>query len=85
VGHADSVGATQARDLLVETTARILRDLAEPQAVVNAKDEAWRKNLWRALEDAGLTRAWVPESLDGAGASLADGFEILRHRCQLAT
>jgi len=78
VGHADSVGATQARDLLVETTARILRDLAEPQAVVNAKDEAWRKNLWRALEDAGLTRAWVPESLDGAGASLADGFEVLR-------
>ena len=78
MGHADSVGATQARDLLVETTARIFRDLAEPQAVVNAKDEAWKKNLWRALEDAGLTRAWVPESLDGAGASLADGFEVLR-------
>ena len=78
MGHADPVGATQARDLLVETTARIFRDLAEPQAVVHAKNESWKKDLWRALEDAGLTRAWVPESLDGAGASIADGFEILR-------
>ena len=27
--------------------------------------------------DAGLTLAWVPEKLGGAGASLADGFAIL--------
>lgn len=78
MGHAESVGATQARELLVETTTRMFRDLADPQAVVNARDDAWKAALWRALEDAGLTRAWVPESLDGAGASIADGFEILR-------
>jgi acyl-CoA dehydrogenase len=78
VGHAESVGATQARELLVETTTRMFRDLADPQAVVNARDEAWKTALWRALEEAGLTRAWVPEALDGAGASIADGFEILR-------
>ena len=78
MGHADSAGATQARDLLVETTARIFRDLAEPQSVLHAKDESWKKKLWGALEEAGLTRAWVPEALDGAGASLADGFEVLR-------
>src|SRR5687767_720540 len=56
----------------------MFRDLADPQTVVNARDEAWKTALWRALEEAGLTRAWVPESLDGAGASIADGFEILR-------
>ena len=78
MGHADSASATQARDLLVDTTARIFRDLAEPQAVLHAKDDSWKKKLWGALEEAGLTRAWVPESLDGAGASLADGFEVLR-------
>lgn len=79
MGHAESVGAaTQARDLLVETTTRMFRDLAGPQAVVNARDDAWKEALWRELEEAGLTRAWVPEALDGAGASLADGFEILR-------
>jgi acyl-CoA dehydrogenase len=76
MGHAESVA--QARDLLVETTARIFRDLAEPQAVVNAKGEDWKGALWRALEEAGLTRAWVPESLGGAGAGLADGFEVAR-------
>jgi alkylation response protein AidB-like acyl-CoA dehydrogenase len=32
---------------------------------------------WRALEDHGLTRAWVPEAAGGAGASLVDGFAIL--------
>ena len=79
MGHAETVGATQARDLLVDTTARIFRDLAEPQAILHAKDDSsWKKKLWSALEEAGLTRAWVPEALDGAGASLAHGFEILR-------
>ena len=78
MGHAESAGATQARELLVETTTRMFRDLADPQAVVNARDEAWKTALWRALEEAGVTRAWVPESLDGAGASIADGFEIVR-------
>ncbi len=73
MGHADSAVA-----LLVQTTARIFGDLAEPQAVLHAKDESWKKKLWSALEEAGLTRAWVPEALDGAGASLADGFEVLR-------
>ena len=78
MGHADSAGAAQARDLLVETTARMFRELADPQAVVRAKDDSWKSVLWRALEEAGLTRAWVPEALDGAGAGIADGFEILR-------
>lgn len=73
MGHADSAVA-----LLVQTTARIFRDLAEPQAVLHARDDSWKQKLWSALEEAGLTRAWVPESLDGAGASLSDGFEVLR-------
>jgi len=78
VGHAETVGTAQAGNLLVDTTARIFRDLAEPQAVLHARDDAWKKKLWGALEEAGLTRAWVPESLDGAGASIADGFEVAR-------
>lgn len=65
-------------DLAVETTSRIFRDLGDPQALNSARDDAWRAPLWRALEEAGLTRAWVPEALGGAGASLADGFEVLR-------
>ena len=80
MGHhsAESVDADPARDILVDTITRMLRDLGEPQALIHARDDSWKTVLWRALEDAGLTRAWVPERFDGAGARIADGFEILR-------
>jgi alkylation response protein AidB-like acyl-CoA dehydrogenase len=80
VGHssAQAVGLAEARDILAQTTSRMLRDLADPQALAAAPDAAWRAPLWSALEDAGLTRAWVPEALNGAGAGIADGFEVLR-------
>src|SRR6185437_392341 len=42
-----------------------------------ARDQSWRQKLWRALADAGLTLAWVPEKQGGAGGSLTDGFAIL--------
>jgi acyl-CoA dehydrogenase len=61
-----------------ETAARIFADLADPQAINRAPDGAWREPLWRALAGSGLTLAWVPEDGGGAGASLADGFEILQ-------
>jgi acyl-CoA dehydrogenase len=63
---------------IAEATARIFADLADPQAVNAARDDAWRAPLWAALEETGLTRAWVPELRGGAGATLADGFEVLR-------
>lgn len=66
-----------AGNLIADATRRIFRDLGDPQEI-NHAGEAWREPLWRALEQAGLTRAWVPEALGGAGASLAEGFEILR-------
>ncbi len=56
----------------------MFRDLADPQVLAANPDAAWQAPLWRALEDAGLTRAWVPEPLNGAGAGIADGFEVLR-------
>lgn len=64
--------------IVAETAARIFADLADPQTINSAKTEAWKKPLWDALADAGLTLAWVPEDLGGAGADMADGFEVLR-------
>jgi acyl-CoA dehydrogenase len=61
-----------------DTAARIFADLADPQTINHAKDGSWRELLWRALTESGLTLAWVPEDRGGAGASLADGFEILQ-------
>ncbi|MFM9845912.1 MAG: acyl-CoA dehydrogenase family protein [Hyphomicrobiaceae bacterium] len=64
-------------NIVAETAARIFADLADPQTINSAKSGAWKADLWRALEDAGLTLAWVPDTLGGAGASLSDGFEVL--------
>lgn len=64
--------------IVAETAARIFEDLGDPQTVNQAKDDAWQGPLWASLEESGLTLAWVPESLGGAGASLADGFEVVK-------
>jgi acyl-CoA dehydrogenase len=68
---------TESDPIVAETAARIFADLADPQTINRARDEDWREPLWRALADAGLTLAWVPEDYGGAGASLGDGFAIL--------
>ena len=62
---------------VAETAARIFADLADPQALTKAKDESWRAPLWKALEEAGLTQAWTPDSVGGTGAEMADGFAVL--------
>ena len=63
--------------IVAETAARIFADLADPQEVNSARDDAWKTPLWRALSDAGLTLAWVPEEQGGTGAEIADGFAVL--------
>jgi acyl-CoA dehydrogenase len=68
---------------IAETTRRILSDLADPQAINKAGD-AWKAPAWAALEEAGLTLAWVPEDLGGAGADLADAFAALREAGRFA-
>jgi acyl-CoA dehydrogenase len=70
--------AGESDHIVAETAARIFADLADPQTVNRAPDGTWRAPLWRALAESGLALAWVPETLGGAGAGIADGFEILR-------
>ncbi len=68
---------SEADSIVAETAARIFADLADPQTINAAKDEGWREPLWNALAESGLTLAWVPEELGGAGAGLAEGFELM--------
>lgn len=63
--------------IVAETASRIFADLADPQTINSSKTEAWKQPLWAALSEAGLTLAWVPDDLGGAGAGLADGFEVM--------
>ena len=81
---SDPDDSTGADSMLRDTTARIFADLADPQTLNAAPDTAWKAPLWAALEQAGLTLAWVGEANGGAGAETLDGFEILRVAGQYA-
>lgn len=70
--------------IVAETATRIFRDLCDPQTVNKAAGENWKGPAWTALEEAGLTLAWVPDELGGAGADLADGFAVLRETGRFA-
>ena len=70
--------------IVVETTRRIFADLCDPQTVNAAKDESWKPALWQALEESGLTLAWVPEENGGTGAGMIDAFDIARISGQYA-
>jgi len=76
-------GAMESENPIADTTRRILTDLADPQTINKAGD-GWKAPAWAALEDAGLTLAWVPENLGGAGAEMADGFAVLRQAGRFA-
>jgi acyl-CoA dehydrogenase len=65
-------------NVIAEAAERIFSDLSDPQTINAARNDDWRTALWRALEDNGLTRCWVPENLGGAGVEMADGFAIAR-------
>ena len=64
--------------IVVETAERIFADLADAQTIISARGDDWKPKLWQALQDAGLTLAWVPEEHAGSGAALGDGFGALR-------
>ena len=72
-----NVVAEEASNIIIETAGRIFADFADPQRINRADPGVWKEPLWRALSDAGLPLAWVPEALGGAGASVADGFAVL--------
>jgi acyl-CoA dehydrogenase len=61
--------------LVGEAARRLFRELGNPHSL---KSDSQRDRFWGALEDAGLTRTWIPEALQGSGASLTEGFEVLR-------
>ncbi len=66
------------RVMIDETTEKIFRDLCNKELVDAAEKGVWPTELWNALEEAGLTRAAVPEALGGSGGSLGDAMAVLR-------
>lgn len=65
-------------DLIADTTRRIFSDLGDPQTIIALGDDSWRGPLWAALEESGLTRAWLAEEYGGTGIGVDDCFTLLR-------
>src|SRR4030088_2521392 len=67
----------ESENIVAETAEKIFADLADAQTINRDKKDAWQAPLWKALTEAGLPLAWVPEDCGGSGASLAEGFGVL--------
>lgn len=68
---------------ILKTLERILTAECDTP-VVEAAPAKWPAALWNALEENGLTHAWAGEAAGGAGASVADGFGIVRTAARFA-
>ena len=66
------------RSLLADTVTRLFGDLVTKEAIEAAEKGAWPDELWRALEEGGLTWPLVPEADGGAGGVWADAHVVVR-------
>jgi acyl-CoA dehydrogenase len=67
----------ETRALLSDTVTRIFADLVSKELIESVERGAWPGDLWRALEENGLTRPLVPEERGGAGLGWRDAHVIL--------
>jgi acyl-CoA dehydrogenase len=66
------------QDLLRNTATRLFQALCEPEALRAAEGGNWPAAMWRAVEDAGLSKALVPEGAGGSNVSFPDAMVIVR-------
>ncbi|MGH7324989.1 MAG: acyl-CoA dehydrogenase family protein, partial [Candidatus Rokuibacteriota bacterium] len=69
---------SEQRTLLSDSVTRLLADLVTKESVEAAEKGAWPDELWRALEEGGLTLPLVPESQGGAGGTWEDAHVVVR-------
>ena len=65
-------------DMLRETATRVFADHFAPRDLAAAEAGTWPAGGWEAVENAGLTRALVPEEAGGYGVDPAEALSILR-------
>ena len=70
--------------VLIESFSRLFADLCTPEVIDEVERTGNFMGLWEALEESGLTTAWIPESRGGVGLGLADGLAILKMAGQFA-
>ena len=65
-------------DMLRETATRLFQALCTTKMLREAEQGVWPSAAWRAVEEAGLHRALVPEEAGGFGAAVPDALSLLR-------
>lgn len=69
---------SDARQLIAETVERLFAESVSQEDIARAEEGQWLSSLWRAVEEAGLTRALLRPENGGAGGDWLDVFEIAR-------
>lgn len=65
------------REALFEMATKLFRDRCTTEVLRASAAGELSAPLWRALTDAGFTRALIASDREGSGLSLADGFSLL--------
>ena len=65
-------------EMLRETADRLFQAHCDTATQRSADQGEWPATLWAAVEEAGLTRALVPEAAGGFGVAMADALSLLR-------
>lgn len=66
------------REILETTVEGLFGDAVTPALLRDAEQGQWAANLWRDVENAGLTMAAISEAAGGAGASWGEIFALAR-------
>jgi len=64
--------------IILDTASRIFDDLSTAETINAAEDGVWPEALWQAVMESGLTLTWIPEDNGGVGASMLDGFAVIK-------
>jgi acyl-CoA dehydrogenase len=64
--------------LLAATVERLLETHCTPARLLDAEQGTWPAPLWAALEEAGLTRALLPEAAGGVGLEPSAALALIR-------
>lgn len=69
---------TDSDNIIFDTASRIFNDLSTPETINAAEQGEWPNALWQAISESGLPLTWVPEENGGVGASMLDGFAVIK-------
>lgn len=69
---------SEVRDILLETTNKIMKDLSTKEVITEVENGKWPSELWNTLEETGITGISIPEEKHGSGGTLGDALSVLQ-------